>query len=49
MHTMRRAVEGPQCLKRFAVKVGPRAEMPDAVSLARRLTTAPTDGEARHG
>jgi hypothetical protein len=46
MHTMRRAAEGPQCPELFAVDTAPRGKKPDAVSMARRLTTAQTGGEA---
>lgn len=48
MHTMRRAAEGPQCPELFALNTAPRVKLPDALSLARRLTTAPTGSEVRH-
>jgi hypothetical protein len=48
MHTLRRAAKGPQYPELFAVNAAPRRKMPDAVSLARGLTTAPTGGEAHH-
>lgn len=48
MHTMRRAAEGPQCPELFAVNAAPRGKLPDAVSLARKLTDSPTGQETRH-
>jgi hypothetical protein len=48
MHCLRQIPEGPQCPELFAVNVAPRGKKPDAVSLARRLTTSPTGSEVAH-